>query len=373
MKITKNGIINPAAPGTRRALCTFPSVACLPNGKILACYRVGSTKDCEDETIELRESSDLGTTWSDPWTPFPSFGIDGRRCSLKVIYLAPLAGGRLFATGMAVDRSSYPGKPLFNEATQGCLPTWIIVSESHDNGRTWESWRAVDTPEDIGPPSLTSNLLQLADGRLAISVESNKHYFDASPWLQKVTYVYSSDGGRTWGNPVVVYRDPSGRIFNWDQRAGVTPDGAVVTFTWVYDSLGGEYRNIRRRYSLDGGCSWTEPEDLGFADQPSRPAIFNDSRVVLAWVDRFRSGSIRARAADSFRDPFPDSTEVVLYRSQAKSGSDQTSLSETLDEMSRWAYGLPYAEPLPNGEAMVVYYAGTPLATDICWARLSLA
>jgi hypothetical protein len=40
--------------------------------------------------------------------------------------------------------------------------------------------------------------------------------------------------------------------------------------------------------------------------------------------------------------------------------------------MSRWAYGLPFAHALPNGEALLVYYAGSPAGTGVHWVRLKL-
>ena len=371
MKITGAGILNAASPLTIRAFSTFPAVINLSGGRILASYRVGSSKDCDDETIEVRESEDLGLTWSEPRSPFPPFSENENRYSLKLVYFTLLPEGRLLATAMAVDRTAYPSRPLFNEVTQGCLPMRILLSESTNGGRTWEPWRAIDTPTDIGPPSLTSPLLHLADGRLAISIESNKSYLDSSPWLQKVTYLFSDDGGRRWGNPVVVAQDPAGSIFNWDQRAGVTPDGVVVTFTWVFDSEAGVYHNIWKRYSVDGGASWSSPEDLGFADQPSHPAIFPDGRIVLAWVDHFGTQTIRARAARSYREPFEISSETVLYESHTRN-EGKTGLGESLDEMSRWAYGLPFTHALPNGEVFVVYYAGSPTGTGVYWVRLAL-
>jgi hypothetical protein len=371
MKVTAFGVLNEASPLTIRAFSTFPALISLPDGKILAAYRVGSSKDCADEIIEVRESEDLGLTWGAPRCPFPPFIENDHWYSLKLVYFSLLAEGRLLATAMAVDRAAYPGRPLFNEVTQGCLPMRILLSESMDDGRTWIPWRAIDTPAGLGPPSLTSPLLRLADGRLAISLESNKNYLDSSPWQQKVIYLLSGDGGQRWGNPVVVARDSTGRIFNWDQRAEVTPDGVVVTFTWVFDSEAGIYHNIWKRYSLDGGASWSKPEDLGFADQPSHPAIFPDGRIVLAWVDRFGTQTIRARVARSYREPFDISSETVLYESPTHN-EGKSGLGESLDEMSRWAYGLPFAHALSNGEALVVYYAGSPIGTSVHWARLAL-
>jgi hypothetical protein len=373
MKVVHTGTIHAAEPGTRRAFAVFPSVLPLAGGSLLACYRVGSTKDSEDESIELRRSHDMGLTWSEPEAPLPEYSEPGQRYSLRLTYVMQAVSGELLASAMAINRTAYPGKPLFNDATQGCLPMRILISKSSDRGHTWGPWDRVDVPVDIGPPSLTSNLLRLAGGRLALSIESNKHYLDESPWLQKVTYLFSDDGGCTWGDPVVVSQDATGRIDNWDQRAAVNPDGSIVSFTWVWDSEAGRYLNIGRRHSFDGGRTWTEPDDLGFADQPSHPAVFPDGRIVLAWVDRFGSQSIRARLARSSRDAFAAETEVVLYEAAAPAARSQSGgTAGTLDEMVRWTYGLPYATTLPNGEALVAYYAGGADGTSIRYARLAL-
>ena len=42
----------------------------------------------------------------------------------------------------------------------------VILSDSPDAGRTWGPWRTVAMPENIGPPSLTSPLLRLAERTL---------------------------------------------------------------------------------------------------------------------------------------------------------------------------------------------------------------
>jgi Neuraminidase (sialidase) len=156
-------------------------------------------------------------------------------------------------------------------------------------------------PDDLGPPSLTTSLLRLRSGRLALSVESNKPYLDRSKWFQRVAYAWSSDAGHTWTEPRTVCADPTGRIANWDQRTGVTPEGDLVAFTWTYDFEAVAYRDITRRISHDEGHTWSEPEDMGFADQASHPAVMPDGRVVLAWVCHERSPSVR----------LPDRTSAV--------------------------------------------------------------
>ncbi|MCX6623748.1 MAG: sialidase family protein [Acidobacteria bacterium] len=370
MRIEACGILHRAEPGGRRAIATMPGLVRLPGGRLLATYRVGSTKNGPDETIEIRSSDDLGNTWSLPrLMAAPKLG--GVTGTLSNAYLTVLPDGRLLAAGMWVDRESFRGKPLFNPETDGCLPMKIVVAESSDEGGTWTPWRLVPLPDHVGPASLTNPPFCYPGGTLAISIESNKTYNDASKWYQKVVHAVSRDGGRTWPELLEVSRDPSGRIFNWDQRGAVARDGRVITFTWTYDSELVRYRNIHRRISRDQGATWPEAEDLGFSDQPSHPAILPDGRVVLAWVDRYGSRSIRARLAESLDAPFLAETEEVLYEAAAAalSGSDT---KEMLADMGNWNYGLPFAEVIGPDRVLVVHYAGTSQAMDIRWVRLAL-
>jgi hypothetical protein len=272
---------------------------------------------------------------------------------------------------MWIDRTTYPGQPLFNPATEGCLPMSILLAESADVGATWSPWRAVPLPAEIGPASLTSPILRLADGTLAMSIETNKHYHDAAPWRQRVVLFHSSDGGQTWGAPTTAGEDPSGRIFNWDQRLGRASDGRIGAFVWTYDSQAHAYLDVHRRLSADGGHTWTQAEPLGFADQAGRPAVLADGRVILPWVDRFGSRTIRARMAPAIDAPFEPASEVELYAlGEPPAGQGQDDTGALLAEMSLWTFGLPYAEALPGGDVLVAFYAGSTASLDIHWARL---
>ena len=303
MKIVARGTLHRGEVGSNRAVGTFPMVLGLKDGRVLATYKVGPNKDSDRATVELCWSEDLGESWTEP-TTLEAPRIEGKKGALWVAYPTQLASGRLVLISMWVDRESFPGSTLFHPETEGCLPMTVLRSESDDGGRSWNPWQVIPTPAELGPPSVTSPLMELAGGRLALSVETNKPYLDASKWYQRVVYLYSEDQGQSWSAPHTVSQDPTGRMFNWDQRAGVAPDGRIVTFTWYFDSQTATYLNIQRRISRDEGRSWTDPEDLGFPDQAATPAILPDGRTVLAWVDRFGTQSIRARLGALHRRGF---------------------------------------------------------------------
>jgi len=368
MRIVDAGILNQSQPGTARATLTGPSAVPLSDGTLLGVCRAGSTKDSVDETVEFCRSSDQGATWSPPCQPFESPRVRGLTGSIKGCYVTEHVPGRLLAAVLWVDRETHPAQGIFHADTEGCLPLAILLAESDDFGETWSRLREVPMPEELGPPSLTNPILVLADGTLAMSVESNKAYDDASKWYQRVVLLHSTDSGQSWGLPVVAGFDPSGRIFNWDQRIGVAPDGRLAAFLWTYDTRTRKFLNIHRRISEDGGRRWSKAEDLGVSDQASHPAMLPDGRVVLAWVDRFHTATIRARLAPAIDAHLDPKSEVIIYRHPSSTG-DAADVDGALG-LSLWSFGLPYAEVLPDGDVLVVYYAGNESAMDIHWSRI---
>ena len=182
-------------------------------------------------------------------------------------------------------------------------------------------------------------------------------------------FLRSADGGRTWSEPRTVAQDPSGRLFNWDMRCGVRPDGRIDTFAWTYDREAGAYLDIHHRIAAADASDVTPARPLGFADQPGRPATLADGRLVLPYVDRFDTGRILARMAPRTDGEFGEPDVLHRQTSLSKSAS---AADDILTQMSLWSYGLPWAEVLPDKDVLVVWYAGTPDRMDIHWARITV-
>ena len=372
MKIVKRSVLG--QPDDSLPVRTFPAVASLSNSTLLATCRAGSGKDTDDGIIEMYVSTDNGDTWGEPKIPFRKTVINSRKGAFQLCYLTETEPGHILAAAMWVDRGKYPGRPLFNPDTEGCLPMKILLSDSYDFGSSWSAFREVPMPEEIGPPSLTNPVLKFADGSLGMSIETNKPYEDNTKWYQRVVLFFSKDNGAAWGDMAVVGFDPTGRIFNWDQRMGVAGNGTTAAYAWTYDNEARKYLNIHRRLSTDNGNSWSVPVDIGVTDQAGHPAILSDGRVFLCWVDRFHTHSIRARLSPGIVQDFDADSEIELYNhsSPQSRGDKQDTTGDMLEDMSLWTFGLPYAEALPGGDVIVLYYAGDNRKMDIHLLRISV-
>lgn len=372
MKIEESGILGQSEINSTKAFYTFSSFVSLTNGVILAAARRGDSKDSHLEVVEFFISENEGENWSKPWVPFTNFNIENTKGSLKLCYFTEITPSHILASFLWIDRSTYPGKELFNAKTEGCLPMKVLLSDSFDQGKTWSELRAIDMPEEIGPPSLTNPIMKLPDGKLLMSIENNKNYLDKSKWKQKVFFFSSTDNGKTWSDPFLVAEDKEGIIFNWDLRSAVDKEGCITSFAWTYDSLKENFLNIHQRISEDSGLTWSQPKDLNFADQASHPAFLKDGRIVLAWVDRFQTQTIKVRFAKNLYSDFDSSSEITIFEQNNLKNSKDNNLGELLTDMGMWNFGLPFADVLPSGKVLIFYYAGNENQMNLCWCRLAI-
>src|ERR1700722_15675840 len=147
MKIIGRGLMSKPPTGVSRTVATFPSVTALPDKSLVGTYRIGSDKDSPDATVELTRSFDGGRTWPEPVAPF-SRVVGGRNGEIRCVYVTPLSDNHLLACALWSDRETYPGEPLFNAETEGCLPMAILLADSYDGATTWTPWRVVPVTED---------------------------------------------------------------------------------------------------------------------------------------------------------------------------------------------------------------------------------
>lgn len=372
MKIIDQGTLFQGQTGTRTANCCFPSIAILDDHSLRVTWRVGSSKDSSDGEIRSSRSIDGGKTWSDPTSPFPA-ELDNRHGELRYAPIARVSPGRLLAAVVWVDRSE-PKLPFFNPETEGLLPTRTLFYESTNGGGAWNLIGEADERPYNGPLLVTGPVFRLPDGRLACSCENNKTYQDKSTWIEAALLKVSSDEGRTWSDHIVGANDPTGRFMYWDSRYAVRNDSShsIATF-WTYNHEAQKDANLHVAFSSDGGKSWSAPSDSGISGQVSVPLFRQNGSLLVFFVDRFRTRSVRMRSIDDFSPDRPlTGRELLIYQqpgAQADPGS-QTDSSTYLQDQELWTFGRVDAIEDGIGDIWVVYYAGDRHSTGIRWCRI---
>lgn len=376
MKIIQQGIVAHSQPGTDTQSCAFPGICLLPSGRWLVTFRAAPTKaGMQDQHPRVCWSDDSGKTWSEPIRPFqpPSHGTTPG--SFRTAYATLLADGMLLAALCWVDDTD-PTKEFFNEETEGLLDTRICLSRSNDSGATWSPAAFVETAPLDMPIPLTGPILNLGGtaGKetLAIQIELNKPYLDPAPWRHRSMLLLSEDSGHTWTKQIVTSDDPQLQVFYWDQRPSSTGEGELLDLFWTFDRSTGEYLNIHARRSENNAHDWSPLWDTGVPGQPAPAVRLTDGRLAMVYVDRTAAPTIKLRTSDDNGHHWSAETELTLFAQQkAQDLSRPGDMQTAWNEMYDYALGLPTTTLLPNGDMLVVFYAGpSGNQTNIHWQRL---
>jgi hypothetical protein len=369
MKIPTRGTVFPSEPGTDRQSCAFPQVAALPGGRWLVGCRAGYAKGGnKGQHVLLSISDDEGRSWSPAAAPIAAPVLDGKPGQFRALALTALGGDLVLATLYWVDYSD-PALPFFNEQTEGLLDSRIMFAESDDGGLTWTAPTLMDTSPFNAPTPITGPVLLLPDGERACQFETNKSYYDAEKWVHRSVLMFSCDGGRTWPRHTVVTCDP--RIFYWDQRPTALPDGRLFDLFWTYDNHAATYLSIHARVSADGGRSWSALWDTGVPGQPAPVVPLRDGRLAMVYVDRTGAPAIRCRTSTDGGRHWPADSTLTLYESALPSQTVRKhEMADAWSEMGKFSVGLPATAVLPDGDMLVVYYAGPRTDhTSVDWVR----
>ena len=187
---------------------------------------------------------------SDPWVTFSPNG-DAYFISLSITFLGPVSD-----TGSAV---------LVSKSTNGG-DTWSEpVTLVRDTGNADTSPFFFNDKESITADPFDSNYVYAVWDRLRKPGRSQSVNAENSFAFRGDTlFSRTTDGGKTWEPPKVIYERTSltGTIGN---QIAVLPDGTLID---IFDFLRGSGNNvpgfeIKVQRSSDHGASWSEPIDVG--------------------------------------------------------------------------------------------------------------
>ena len=356
MKITSRGTVYSGKSRSDQSL-TFPGICALPGGRWLSTFRAAPNKNSSLENTLLTYSDDEGKSWSDPVGPWIAPRVGNRSGAIHAGYCSA-ADNRVLATLCWLDRSD-PTIPMFNTVTEGLLDMKIMLSESQNRGQSWSEPCFVDSSPFYGPVPITGPILPMGNGKLLCQFEINKPYYDTTQWRHFSVLKFSDDDGQSWPEHVVTSNDPTNRFFYWDQRPSVFKEGWIFNLYWSYDNKTGVYVNIHARESRDNGRTWSQIWDTGVPGQPAAPALLEDGRIVMVYVDRTSAPTIKARISSDQGRTWPEESVTTIY--EATTGSQamaKQAMQDAWEEIGKYSVGLPAIVLLPDGHLLVVYYAG---------------
>ena len=293
-----------------------PDVAVGPSGELAVAYQ-WRRHDPRSKQIRLARSDDGGKTWTQSVTPVDSSGKAatpklawGRGRSLLVVWPDERRherswdvyvrrspdGGATWEPEQLLSRfprqtigDSYARPEIISDDQNSFWIVWVTfrgqenrlyLSRSTDGGRTW-----VDPVDLSGPsPSLYGQRLVRSGARLLFVWQ------DARTGNNRIYAVNSTDGGVTWTSPTRVDHLPADVAKHAILPDVVMSPAGEVFVAWSDGRNGRDDVFVGR--SIDGGRTWEKDDMRLDMDEPGTgvsrvPSIARatDGRIAVAWDD----------------------------------------------------------------------------------------
>jgi hypothetical protein len=311
------------------AYVSHPSIAVLDTGEWIAAFnhsrrrepRMHPPSDPLFRTL-LARTSDQGKTWDKPHFA-PDFDWYGTECpgisQLRdgTVVLCQFRFG-WYPLGLARKRRAanepisihLPGRgwteDFGEEDWSRSEHTWargyhgLYVHLSGDGGRSFEHTVKIDTrPYRDG--YTRTGVIELSDGRVAYAV--TEHH---APHNRHTYMLFSSTGGRTWGPPVLIADTPE-RVFGEPDIAEVAPGELYCV---LRDSRRTGY--LHGCQSLDGGQTWSAPEQTPMYGHPGQLLVLDDGRLLCTYGRREAPFGIRACLSEDGGQTWQIDREIVI-------------------------------------------------------------
>jgi len=337
-------------PFTRSRHGYFPGLVKLPAGELLALFALGEAFEAADVTTVVSRSPDQGHNWQLEG-PLHERDAEHRFCS---DYLKPtlLSDGTLIATGYRFHRDD-PDQSIVNPDTDGLRGGDNLVSFSHDEGHSWTHPRVIprSRPEVI---EASGPSLQLRRGTILVAGSLFPMWEDGSnPSGVVGALLRSDDGGETWSDDTIFFKDKAGRYASSEPRLCEMQDDRVVALCWTTDHVQANNLPNHVTVSHDGGMSWSEPINTGVGAQASNLIHWENDRLLTIHCHR-------------------EGDDVGLYVRLVDFADDRW---QVIDELNIWdnapamkvaayatmAVNLKFGQPsllrLDNGEVLATHWA----------------
>lgn len=217
---------------------------------------------------------------------------------------------------------------------------------------------------------------------------------------QHVLLAWSDDQGTSWSKPEAPFTPPhleKPGLFRAVQLTALAGNRVLAVLYWLdYSNPALPFFNketeglldsrIFLSESRDSDLTWSEPKPVDTSPFHAPTPITGPILLLpdRRWACQFelnkhyydtsvwRHSSVLIFSSNEGRT-WPTETEQTIYR-RGRTGSQtrqKSTMQDAWAEMAKFSIGLPHTAVLPDGDVLVVYYAGSETdLTDIEWARL---
>jgi hypothetical protein len=344
---------------------SFPSLAILPDGDLLAAFGLGSGFESVDQRTVQARSPDGGRSWQ---IEGPLFSEQTPHPTSSHVRISRMPNGELLAFGARWNRSR-SDQGLTNPETLGFVETELIMLRSPDGGRTWAGPTTV-IPPLIGPSfEICSPVLALRDGRWLIPTATWSGWDGDAPNGIFALALVSDDQGRTWPTYVPVMDGRAEQVIYWEQKLVELDDGRVLAVCWAHDLAAGRDRQVHYALSHDAGRSFGLPQPTGLHGQTTTPIVLGAGRLLCIYRRTDRPGlwATYARLDGTTwvnEATYPLWGQALAAEAAAVHGA---SLSESFANLR---FGLPAGVRLPDGDVFAAFWGVEDCVSVIRWFRL---